>query len=128
MAGESPMVRSVDDPSRTSFLFGIETVKIRLLSLLVTKIFQLLLVLPLFYCLYLWWKIYYWCRVPNDVCLKAIKITSVYEEKRRGKVYYHYGLSKTIAASTIKYLPSKTAIVIPNPMRYLMAYTWLSKV
>ncbi|WP_182418365.1 hypothetical protein [Bartonella sp. HY038] len=56
--GLSPMVRSVDDPSRTSFLFGIETIKIRLLNLIFTKLFQLTFVAVCFYGLYVWWDIY----------------------------------------------------------------------
>ncbi|WP_182419019.1 hypothetical protein [Bartonella sp. HY038] len=127
MKGKSPMVRSVDNPGRTSFLFGIETIKIRLLSLLITKAFQILIVSVWFYGLYLWWKVYYWRRFPNDVCLKAIKIARIYDAKKRGKVYYHYGLSKSIAASGLRYLPSPNYIVMPNPMRNMMAYTWLRK-
>ncbi|WP_182418364.1 hypothetical protein [Bartonella sp. HY038] len=125
MEGKSPMVRSVDDPSRTSFLFGIETVKIRFLSLLITKAFQFTFIAVWFYGLYIWWKIYYWRRFPNNVQLKAVKIASIYVAEGKGKVYHFFGLSPSIAASGIRYLPSSVTIVMPNPMRHALAATQL---
>ncbi|UXN06506.1 hypothetical protein [Bartonella sp. HY761] len=123
--GLSPMVRSVDSPSRTSFLFGIETVKIRFLSLLITKAFQFTFIAVWFYGLYIWWKIYYWRRFPNNVQLKAVKIASIYVAEGKGKVYHFFGLSPSIAASGIRYLPSSVTIVMPNPMRHALAATQL---
>ena len=125
MEGESPMVRSVDDPSRTSFLFGIETLKIRFLSLLGTKAFQLLIVALWFYGLYLGWKIYYWRIFPNNVKLKAVKIYATYVAEGKGKVYYFFGLSLSIVGIRLKFVPSSVKFTIPLPFRYFLGATQL---
>ncbi|WP_182418366.1 hypothetical protein [Bartonella sp. HY038] len=57
--------------------------------------------------------------------LKAVKIASIYVAKGKGKVYYFFGLSPSIAEMSFQYVPSSVTIVMPNPMRHALAATQL---
>ncbi|WP_182418363.1 hypothetical protein [Bartonella sp. HY038] len=126
LEGQSSMIRSVYNPSRTTFLFGVETIKIRFLTYFAWQLLLFLVLVAWFFGLFFYWRIYYWRSVANDVCLKAVKIVDVKQNRRKEILYHYYGLSPSILAMNMRVLPYSSGIII-NPAAFNTSFTFFKK-
>ncbi|UXM95483.1 hypothetical protein N5853_02265 [Bartonella sp. HY329] len=116
LSGNSPMIRSVGDPTKVTFLFGVETLKIRFLTFLGQKLFWGIILSVFLWGLYIWWRVLYWRSVPNDVRLKVVKIVG-YHDRWLGRVYSYYGLTKAEVLEALKINPTPNTWVFTKPLR-----------
>lgn len=127
LEGQSPMIRSVYNPNRTTFLFGVETIKIRFFTYFSWQLLLFLILVAWFFGLFFYWRIYYWRSVANDVCLKAVKIVDVVQSRRKNIQYHYYGLSPSILAMNMRTLPSSSTGILINRAAFNTSFTFFKK-
>ncbi|UXN06505.1 hypothetical protein [Bartonella sp. HY761] len=80
-----------------------------------------------FFGLYFYWRIYYWRSVANDVCLKAVKVVDVTQNRRKEILYHYYGLSPSILAMNMRTLPSSSTGILINRAAFNTSFTSFKK-